>query len=46
MNKMERRNMVGGKEDYGYFVHSKAPTAQALTFMIRNLQSRLTVLMA
>ena len=45
MIKMESRDMVGEKEVYGYFVHSKAPTEQALTFMIRNLQSRLTVLM-
>ena len=30
--------MVGRREDYGCLVNSKAPAAQALTFMIRSIK--------
>ena len=29
---------IGGKEDYGVFGHSRAPAAQALTFMTRRIR--------
>ena len=34
----QKRDTVGGREDYGIFGNSKAPAGQALTFMIKSIR--------